>query len=200
MSLPRPLADLICLGRDLADRPRDVLLTRSHHQWTGAGFIATIAALVAANVPGFPPMALVPALLLAGPSWALDLAGIVAHSLWATGRIWPDAECECCGDDPDDGHDDTPADDPSGDGGLAREVETWLQTRTTEQEGPVTMADQAAADAARALRAEICRAGLLDDPAGMTDTDIGRIVAAARFLNAATGGNTRALLDAITHH
>ncbi|MFF7359946.1 hypothetical protein [Streptomyces sp. NPDC008125] len=129
--LPRPLADLICLGRDLAERPREVLLTRSHHQWMGAGFIATIAVLVATGTPGFPPVSMVPALVLAGPSWALDLAGTVAHGLWETGRIWPDAECECCGDDPDDGHDDTTPDHPADDGGLAHEVESWLRDRTT---------------------------------------------------------------------
>ncbi|WP_327269672.1 hypothetical protein OG233_22400 [Streptomyces sp. NBC_01218] len=131
MNLPRPLADLICLGRDLVARPREVLLNRSHHQWTGAGFIATIAVLVATGFPGFPPVALVPALVLAGPSFALDLAGTLAHGLWESERIWPDLTCECCGDDPDGGHDDAPADDPADDSGFARDVEAWLRDQTT---------------------------------------------------------------------
>ncbi|MGW2837126.1 hypothetical protein ACWCWD_04930 [Streptomyces sp. NPDC001493] len=129
--LPRPLAVLICLGRDLVVHPRELLLNRYHHQWLAAGFIATIAALVATSFPGFPPVALVPALLLAGPSWALDLAGTVAHGLWVSGRIWQDIECQCCGDDPDDGHDDDPEPDVPVDGpSFAREVEAWLRTQT----------------------------------------------------------------------
>ncbi|MFJ3529265.1 hypothetical protein [Streptomyces sp. NPDC090132] len=60
------------------------------------------------------------------------------------------------------------------------------------------MADQAAVAAAQTLKTEIVRAGLLHDPAGMTDTDIDRIAAAATLLGTATGGSTLALLDAIT--
>ncbi|WP_406004410.1 hypothetical protein [Streptomyces sp. NBC_00987] len=121
--LPRPAADLICLWHDLALHPREVLLNRNHHQWRGAGFIALIALLVVAGVPGFPAGALFPALLFAGPGWVLDLVGTLAHGLWQSGRIWQGVECQCCGGDPDDG-DEVEPDDPADDGGLARDIET----------------------------------------------------------------------------
>ncbi|MEU1088928.1 hypothetical protein ABZ401_19195 [Streptomyces sp. NPDC005892] len=129
--LPRPIADLICLWRDLARHPRQVLLNRSHHQWRGAGFIALVAALVVAGVPGFGAGSLVPALLVVGPSWLLDLAGSYAHRLWETGRIWPDLDCECCGEDPDDGGDavDPPA--PDDDDWLGCELERLLRDEAT---------------------------------------------------------------------
>lgn len=60
------------------------------------------------------------------------------------------------------------------------------------------MTDTAAA-AAAALKAEISRAGLLHDPAGLTDTDINRIHAAATQLHTETNGDPIKLLDAITH-
>jgi hypothetical protein len=129
--IPRPIADLICLWRDLALHPREVLLNRNHHQWRGAGFIAVVAALVATGAPGFPASSLLPALLLAGPSWALDLAGTIAHGLWQSGRIWQDIECQCCGGDPDDGDDEPETDNPTGDGGLALDIENWLRTQPT---------------------------------------------------------------------
>lgn len=129
--LPRPIADLICLWRGLIHHPREVLLNRGHHQWRGAGFIALIAVLVAIGAPGFPAGSLVLALLIAGPSWALDLAGTLAHGLWQSGRIWKGIECQCCGGDPDDGDDDPEPDDPDGDGGLALDIENWLKTQPT---------------------------------------------------------------------
>jgi hypothetical protein len=129
--LPRPVADLIRLWHDLALHPREVLLNRNHHQWRGAGLIALIAVLVITGVPGFPAGALLPALLLAGPSWGLDLVGTLAHGLWQSGRIWQGVECECCGGDPDDGDDNPDPDDPAGDGGLARDIENWLREQLT---------------------------------------------------------------------
>ncbi|WP_406501944.1 hypothetical protein OHA04_37535 [Streptomyces sp. NBC_01590] len=127
--LPRPVADLIRLWHDLTLHPREVLLNRCHHQWRGAGFIALIALLVVMGAPGFPAGALLPALLLAGPSWALDLAGTLAHGLWESGRIWQCVECECCGGDPDDGDDEAEPDDPFDDGGFARDFENWLKSQ-----------------------------------------------------------------------
>ncbi|MFF1650155.1 hypothetical protein [Streptomyces sp. NPDC058240] len=129
--IPRPVADLICLWHGLALRPREVLLARNHHQWRGAGFIALVAVLVVTGAPGFPVGALLPALLFAGPSWVLDLVGTSAHGLWQSGRIWAGVECECCGGDPDDGDDDTEPDDPTDDGGLARDIENWLRNQPT---------------------------------------------------------------------
>lgn len=129
--LPRPIADLMCLWRDLAHQPREVLLNRSHHQWRGAGFIALIAVLVVAGAPGFGVWSLIPAVVLAGPSWALDLAGTLAHDLWQAGRIWQDIECQCCGGDPDDGDDEPDPDAPADDGGLALDIETWLKNQPT---------------------------------------------------------------------
>ncbi|MFE9855554.1 hypothetical protein [Streptomyces sp. NPDC005780] len=125
--LPRPVADLIRLWSDLARHPRETLLNRSHHQWRAAGFIALIAALAVTGAPGFGAGSLTPALILAGPSWVLDLVGSLAHGLWESGRIWPGAECQCCGGAPDDGDDEADPDDPDDDGGLALDVETWLR-------------------------------------------------------------------------
>lgn len=129
--LPRPVADLICLWHGLAIHPREVLLTRNHHQWRGAGFIALVAVLVVTGTPGFPASVLAPALLFAGPSWALDLVGSVAHGLWESGRIWQGVECQCCGGDPDDGDDEPDPDDPADGGGLARDIEAWLKLQPT---------------------------------------------------------------------
>lgn len=128
--LPRPLADLIALCRDLVRQPREVLLNRGHHQWRAAGLIAI------ASTPawfGHRPntMAALVILPLAGLSFALDVAGYLAHGLWTSGRIWKGVECQCCGDDPDDGHDDSEDADPDDGGGLALDVETWLRTQTT---------------------------------------------------------------------
>ncbi|WP_405461606.1 hypothetical protein OG786_29305 [Streptomyces sp. NBC_00101] len=125
--LPRPIADLFCLWRDLATSPRQVLLNRSHHQWRGAGFIALVAGLVAVGVPGFAPGSLIPALLLGGPSWALDLAGSYAHDLWEDGRIWSDLECECCGSDPGDGDDEFEPPAPDDDDWLGCELERLVR-------------------------------------------------------------------------
>ncbi|MFJ8923885.1 hypothetical protein ACIREK_30960 [Streptomyces sp. NPDC102415] len=130
-NLPRPIADLVCLWRDLIVHPREVLLNRNHHQWRGAGFIALIAVLIALPVPGFGPSSLIPAFLLAGPSWALDLAGSYAHGLWKSGRIWQDIECECCGGPDDDEDDDADPDNPTDGGGLSvsftdTDLQVWL--------------------------------------------------------------------------
>ncbi|MFF7631447.1 hypothetical protein [Streptomyces cyaneofuscatus] len=64
------------------------------------------------------------------------------------------------------------------------------------------MTAQAAVTAADNLRRELTNAGAHHDPAGMTDTDITRITAAAHQLAAATGRNHDRLLHAITaaHH
>ncbi|WP_405749769.1 hypothetical protein OHA19_07985 [Streptomyces sp. NBC_00012] len=129
--ISRPVADLICLWHGLAAHPREALLTRNHHQWRGAGFIALIALLVVTGAPGFPAGVLLPALLFAGPSWALDLIGTLTHGLWESGRIWQGVECQCCGGDPDDGDDESGPDDPADDGGLARDVEDWLKNQPT---------------------------------------------------------------------
>ncbi|MEU1434020.1 hypothetical protein ABZ438_07965 [Streptomyces sp. NPDC005786] len=125
--LPRPVADLIRLWCDLARRPRQVLLNRSHHQWLAAGFIALFAVPVTLGAPGFSGHSLVPIVLAASPSWLLDLAGTLAHGLWQSGRIWQDIDCQCCGGDPDAGDDEADPDDSDGDGGLALDVENWLR-------------------------------------------------------------------------
>ncbi|WP_127468712.1 hypothetical protein [Streptomyces sp. B27] len=127
--LPRPVADLICLGRDLVRHPRMVLLNRGHHRWTPAGLIAA-AAIASAGTPAG-HYVLVAATLIAGPFWALDVLGALSHGLWQAGRIWSDLECQCCGDDPDDEDDDPVPDEPEDDGGLAADVENWLKTQTT---------------------------------------------------------------------
>ncbi|MEU8623278.1 hypothetical protein [Streptomyces sp. NPDC048669] len=54
-----------------------------------------------------------------------------------------------------------------------------------------------ATKAATNLRSNLSAAGILHDPAGMTDTDIQNIANAAQQLHAATGGDTGQLLDAI---
>ncbi|MGQ4733442.1 hypothetical protein ACUN3E_38010 [Streptomyces sp. Ju416(a)] len=133
MNLPRPVADLICLGRDIVSHPRMVLLNRGHHRWTSAGGIALVALLVATETPGFNTASLAFALVVAGPSWALDMVGALAHGLWQSGRIWSDLECQCCDDDPDDGDDDPDPDEPEDDGGLAADVEDWLKTQTANR-------------------------------------------------------------------
>lgn len=132
MRLPRPLADLCCLAYDLVTSPREVLLVRRHHQWTGP---AWIAALSAPALFGYRPD-MVPALIVltvGGFSWALDLVGTAAHIAWQRGRIWPDITCGCC--DPDDGPDDDPGpptgpDDPGG-YGLTPADEQWLHSLGT---------------------------------------------------------------------
>ncbi|MFI5649940.1 hypothetical protein ACIA71_01805 [Streptomyces anulatus] len=129
MNLPRPIADLICLTRDLVHHPRMVLLNRGHHRWVPAGVIATAGLFVATNTPGGHHL-LAAALLVAGPAWALDMVGAFAHGLWQSGRIWPDLECQCCGDDPDDEDEDPDPDQPEDDGGLAADVEDWLKDIT----------------------------------------------------------------------
>lgn len=129
--LPRPLADLIAFWRDIFRYPRELLLNRRHRQWRAAGMIALVACLIAADAPGFPPSSLTPAFLICGPSLLVDLAGALAHSLWVSGRIWQQVECQCCGDDPDDGDDQPQDDTPDGGSGLARDIETWLRTQPT---------------------------------------------------------------------
>ncbi|MFI7329330.1 hypothetical protein ACIBQ3_32425 [Streptomyces rubiginosohelvolus] len=125
MNLPRPVADLICLGRDIVSHPRMVLLNRGHHRWTSAGFIAAAAA-VSTVIPGGHHL-FAAAVLVAGPSWVLDVIGALAHGLWQSGRLWSDLECQCCGDGPDDEDDDTEPDEPADGGGFAADVETWLK-------------------------------------------------------------------------
>lgn len=130
--LPRTIADLIRFWRDLIRHPREVILVRAHHQWRGAGFIALVALLVVAEVPGFPPASLLPAVLLGGPPWLIDLTGVLAHGLWVKDRLWANVECECCSGGPDDDEDDDPdTDDPADGGGLARDIETWLRNQPT---------------------------------------------------------------------
>ncbi|MGW5291512.1 hypothetical protein [Streptomyces bacillaris] len=127
--LPRPVADLICLTRDLVRHPRMVLLNRGHHRWTPAGLIAAAAVASVGTPVGHHVLAA--AVLVAGPFWALDMLGALAHGLWQSGRIWSDLECQCCGDDPDDPDDDPVPDEPEDDGGLAADIENWLKTQTT---------------------------------------------------------------------
>lgn len=134
MNLPRPIADLIRLWSDLVHRPRQVLLNRCHHQWRGAGFIALLAVLVYVIAPDTPVGSLLPAFLLAGPGWVLDLVGSLAHELWEDGRIWQDIECQCCGGNPGDGDDEPAPDEPADDGGLGltdRDIENWLNGQPT---------------------------------------------------------------------
>ncbi|MCX5145116.1 hypothetical protein [Streptomyces sp. NBC_00338] len=131
--LPRPIADLVSLWSGLIHHPREVLLNRCHHQWRGAGFIALVTVLVATHAPGFGVGSLIIALLLGGPSWALDIAGSVAHDLWSAGRIWQGIDCQCCGG-PDGGDDDTDPDEPADDGGLGltdRDIQNWLDGQST---------------------------------------------------------------------
>lgn len=109
MRIPRPFADVVALVRDMVAWPREVVLVRAHHRWTGALY------LVAVSVPalfGWQPQPVFTWVVLAigGTSLALDLLGTVAHVAWHRGRIWQAVECPSCGDDPDDGQD--PDDDP----------------------------------------------------------------------------------------
>ncbi|MEU7032707.1 hypothetical protein ABZ958_03350 [Streptomyces sp. NPDC046237] len=129
--LPRVIADLIRFWRDLIRHPREVILVRAHHQWRGAGFIALVAVLVVAGVPGFPSAALLPAVLLGGPSWLIDLAGALAHGLWVKDRLWATVECPCCCGGPDDEDDGPDPNDPTDGGGLARDIEAWLRNQPT---------------------------------------------------------------------
>lgn len=135
MNLPRPVADLICLTRDLVHHPGMVLLNRGHRRWVPAGVIATAGLFVATGTPGGQHL-LAAALLVAGPAWALDMLGALAHGLWQSGRIWSDVECECCGG-PDDGEDDdTDPNNPTGGGGLAlsftdTDLRNWLDDQPT---------------------------------------------------------------------
>ncbi|WP_326739128.1 hypothetical protein [Streptomyces sp. NBC_01022] len=132
--LPRSIPDIIRLWSDLAHHPRETLLNRCHHQWRGAGFIAVTAVLVASGAPGFGVSSLTFAALIAGPGWALDVAGTLAHELWEDGRIWQDIDCQCCGGNPGDGDDETDPDEPADDGGLGltdRDIETWLNGQPT---------------------------------------------------------------------
>ncbi|MFJ1900503.1 hypothetical protein [Streptomyces sp. NPDC088115] len=57
-----------------------------------------------------------------------------------------------------------------------------------------------ATQAAAALRRNLITAGILHDPAGMTDTDIQNITNAAQQLNTASGGNTWDLVHAVINH
>lgn len=130
--LPRPIADLICLWRDLVRHPRQVLLNRAHY--SGSTLAICIALLLDGfHVHPYTAEVLYTLLAVAGPSSLVALAGAVAHTLWAQGWIWSDLECECCGDDPgDDGDDDTPEpDDPDDPHGIARDAAAWLRTQTT---------------------------------------------------------------------
>lgn len=130
MRLPRPIADLLCLAHDLVTSPREVLLVRHHHQWTGAALIALVSApcLFTDARPAPVPAAIV--LAIGGISWALDLVGTAAHIAWRRGRIWADVTCDCC--DPDDNGDDD--EDPTPDGpddpegySLTPADEEWLR-------------------------------------------------------------------------
>jgi hypothetical protein len=129
--LPRPIADLLCLWHDLVALPREALLNRSHRQWRGAGFIALIAVAIVLDFPGVTPTFLVTAVVLAGPGWVLDLAGTLAHGLWASGRIWSDLECQLCGDGPDDGDDAVEPPAPDDDDWLGCELEAAIRKTAT---------------------------------------------------------------------
>ncbi|MFG3488533.1 hypothetical protein [Streptomyces sp. NPDC047972] len=130
--LPRTLADLIAFWRDIFRYPRELLLNRGHRQWRAAALIASVAALVALQVPGFTVGSLSLAFLICGPTLLIDIAGTLAHGLWVSGRLWKSTECQCCGSDPDDDGDDQPQDDtPDGGSGLARDIEAWLHNQTT---------------------------------------------------------------------
>lgn len=134
MHLPRPIADLIRLWHGLVHRPRETLLNRCHHQWRGAGAIAVVAVFIVTGAPGVGVGWLTLAVLIAGPGWALDVAGTLAHDLWEDGRIWQDIECQCCGGGPEDGDDDIDPDEPADDGGLGltdRDIENWLTNQPT---------------------------------------------------------------------
>lgn len=123
--LPRPIADLVCLTRDLVRHPRMVLLNRGHHRWMSAGVIAAAAVTSTGTAAGHHILAA--ALFVAGPFWALDMIGALAHGLWQSGRIWSDLECQCCGDDPDDEDDNPDPDQPEDDGGFTADDEAWLK-------------------------------------------------------------------------
>lgn len=127
--LPRPIADWIALYRDLPRHPRQVLLNRAH-SWGSSLVIGLLAVMDTFTVHPWTAEVLYAALAVAGPSSLVAITGAIAHTLWGRGWIWPDLECEWCGDDPDDGHDDdTDPDDPDGPSGLALEVEAWLRTQ-----------------------------------------------------------------------
>ncbi|MDT3396154.1 hypothetical protein RKE29_05780 [Streptomyces sp. B1866] len=95
-----PLSRLFALWaarlRLLAAAPRGTLLGRGHHQWTGA---ACLAVLALPALFGRQPDTLTTAVILpaAAASWALDLAGAVAHIGWERGLLWPGVACPCCG-------------------------------------------------------------------------------------------------------
>ncbi|MFE9337742.1 hypothetical protein [Streptomyces sp. NPDC007063] len=128
MRMPRPIADVFCLWRDLLQAPREVLLVRGHHQWTGPVLVAQVALLDMAGRPL--PGAVAAALLMwGGGSFLLDCLGTLAHCGWDRGRLWADRECQLCGDDGgpgDDGSDDPQVpDDPYA---LSAADEQWLNT------------------------------------------------------------------------
>lgn len=128
--MPRPIADLLALWRGLIGHPREVLLNRAHRQWRGAGFIALL------SIPswfGKQPLFLAAVVVLPVlfASFALDLAGTLAHGLWLSGRIWCGIECECCnGYDPGDEDDEPAPDQPDDPHGIARDFETYLRNQT----------------------------------------------------------------------
>lgn len=127
--LPRLVADYLSLWRDLVQWPRLVLLNRAH---SFASF-ATIGGFYAVNLlVGHPATValLYGALVVCGPSALVSFAGSVAHELWERALIWPDLDCQVCGDDPDDGHDDQPdPDEPDDPHGLIREITEYLRTQ-----------------------------------------------------------------------
>ncbi len=128
MPIPRPIADIAALFRDLATSPREVLLVRHHHQWIGAGYI-TLLQLADALGWHTSPTARAVILAVGGSSWALDIAGTIAHVAWQRGRIWQDITCDCC-DGPGGGWDDEAEDGPDApdDHGLSVEDEAWLRS------------------------------------------------------------------------
>lgn len=107
--------------------PREVLLMRCHHQWTGAAVLAVTFGLYL--VSPFDPVSLTVLLVFGGSSWALDLVASSVHWLWRKGWLWKSIACPCCGpydDGPDDGEFDDDPDEPGDDHGLTPDDEAWL--------------------------------------------------------------------------
>jgi hypothetical protein len=130
-AVQRMAADLGALAYDMVHHPREVLLGRHHHQWVGAAYIAAACAPAALGWWNDRTL-LIAVLLVAGPSWALDVAGHLVHIAWRRGRVWPDVACPLCGQDdgPDDADPDEDPDAPEDDGLVADvdAIEAWLRT------------------------------------------------------------------------
>lgn len=129
--MPRPIADWLALWRDLPRQPRQVLLNRAHLRGSLRALIVVLLAGLLIDHPVMPVLACVAALMF-GPSAFVTVAGSVAHALRDRDLIWPDLECEFCGDGPDDDGDDgePDVDGPDG-GGLMREITDYLHARIT---------------------------------------------------------------------